>query len=182
MIVNFYRTNYHKTAEAAFEELMQTSEATAFPLDDNRLALLLNKDGTISIAHMKVERLFDLYRDFKIYPTELTIFEDSLDNSIPYVTNPKITGYSFGLIKDGKVEYTTMKNNPPGEGEERKVILLEDSIENPDLKDIRLWSLPISLPPSELEETLLFLDNEKNSLSFDEKEINLKEIKNISSE
>lgn len=178
-IGNFYQTNYHKTAEAAFEELTQTSDAAVFPLDDNRLALLLNKDGTISIAHMNVERLFDIYEDFDIYPTELTVFEDSLADSIPYVTNPEMfTDYSFGLIKDERATYTTMSINPPGE--ERKVIPLREFIDDPDLKDISLWSVPISLPTEELAEVLVFLDREKKPLSIDAKELSLYKISNVS--
>ncbi|MDQ0428603.1 hypothetical protein QOZ98_001429 [Planomicrobium stackebrandtii] len=170
--VNYLQTNYHKTPEAAFEELVQTSDATVFPLDDNRLALLLNQDGTMSIAHMDVERLFDIYKDFEVFPTKLTVFEDSLDKTIPYTTDPEFLEYSFGLIQNEKAAYTTWKEAPAGE--ERNVIPLDNFIEDPDLNGISLWTFPGAMLPVDLERMLVFLDGAKKPLSIEDKEFIMK--------
>lgn len=123
--VIYFQTNYHQTPEAA-----------VFALDDNQVALLLNKDGSISIAFMYVERLFDIYKNFDVFPIKLTVFEDSLDKTIPYASDPEFLEYSFGLIQNEKAAYTTWKGAPASE--ERTVILLDNFIEDQDLKGISL--------------------------------------------
>ncbi|MBT2572330.1 hypothetical protein [Planococcus sp. ISL-110] len=176
--VNYFQTHYHKTPEAAFEELVQTSDAAVFALDDHQVAFLLHKDGTISIAFMYVERLFDIYKDFEVFPTKLTVFEDSLGDDIPYAADPEFLGYSFGLIQNEKVAYTTWREAPPGE--EREVIPLGDFLEDPDLKNISLWSFPGAIRPADLEKMLMFLDKEKKPLAIDGKKLIMREVKEVS--
>lgn len=159
-------TNYHKTPESALEELRQQTNAHILTLSKNNLVLLVDAKGDVSIAFMKVERLFNLYKDFKVFPTPLNIYSSDLENEIPYATGPWYLEFTFGLIKNDNVEYTAL-GSTVRKGNVHGVFAIEDVINDADQTGVKLWYISSgSSSPGDLRSKILFLNENKEIIEI----------------
>ncbi|MGO1059185.1 hypothetical protein ACTL32_08670 [Planococcus sp. FY231025] len=163
-------TNYHKTPESALAELRQETNAQILNLPKNNLVLLIDEKGDVSIAFMKVERLFNLYKDFKVFPTPLNIYSSDLNNEIPYATGPWYLEFTFGLVKNHKVGYTALGSTVRKDNVSN-VFSVEDVINDADQTGVKVWYISSgSSSSADLKSKILFLDEDKETLEIGKKD------------
>lgn len=159
-IVIYYSVNYHTTPEGALKELRQKTTAEVLPLPDNTVALLVEKDGTVSIASMNVLRPFWLYKDFTVYPTELNLYKANYENEVPYTVGPGSIKYTVGLIKNEKIGYTAYGSSVQNDNV-TNVFSVHDHLDNPALSNVKLWFITERASSSDvLKEGVIFLNED----------------------
>jgi hypothetical protein len=163
-------TNYHKTPESALEELRKQTNAHILTLPMNNLVLLIDEKGDVSIAFMEGERLFNLYKDFKVFPTPLNIYSSDLENEIPYATGPWYLEFTFGLIKNDNVNYTALGSTVRKDNV-HSVFALEDVINDADQTGVKLSYISSgSSSPRNLKSRILFLNEDKEIIKIGKKD------------
>lgn len=163
---SYFSTNYHRTPESALEELRQQTNAQILNLPENNKVFLIDETGDVSIAFMKVERPFQLYKDFKVFPTSLNVYDSDLENEIPYATGPWYLEHTFGLLKNENVEYTALGNTVRKDNIS-DVFAIEKALGDTNLEGIKLWYIRSSSTSLEdLKSNVLFLNADKEILKI----------------
>ncbi|WP_298828985.1 hypothetical protein [uncultured Planococcus sp.] len=166
---SYFSTNYHRTPESALEELRQQSNVQVLQLPENNKVFLLDEAGDVSIAFMKVERPFQLYKDFQVFPTSLNVYDADMENEIPYAMGPWYLEYTFGLLKNENVEYTALGSTVRKDNVS-DVFALEKELDDTRLKGVKLWYIPSgSTSPEDLKSDMLFLNADKEILEIGKK-------------
>lgn len=171
-ITGYLILNYHTTAEGAIDELRAETKTPTLQWDETK-AFIIEEDGRISIAYSKVTRLPSrIYKDFEISPTKLNINDIEGEKDILYSNFPK--EYSaFGLIKSDQVEYS-IRSNPNQLDNAMKVFHLDEYFDDTKFRDVKLWYIPFTLSPENIEEVLNFLDKNNKVLEVDKEQSYLK--------
>ncbi|KAB7709139.1 hypothetical protein F9802_03255 [Bacillus aerolatus] len=166
--VVYYILNYHHTAEGAMEELEKKTDGHILTLPDNTLTFLIEEDGRVSVASSYVFYPFGWYKDFEIHPTALNVYDINEEREIPYAHAPKTEGLTFGLIKNERVEYLVPSefNMKLQDQNATKVFHLEEELNDPELKQVKLWYSFLLVEGSAMNE-LFFLDKNKEVLSVE---------------
>lgn len=168
--IDYMNTNYHKTPESALEELRQQSNAQVLPMPQNNLALLIDKKGDISIAFMKVERPFNLYKDFEVFRTPLNIYDADFEHKVLYTIGPWYIEYTFGLIQNENVKYTAYGKTVRKDNV-RQVFSVEEAVNDASLKGLKLWYISgRTSSPDELKSNTLFLNKNKGLAEISQEE------------
>lgn len=171
---SYLHANYHKTPEGALRELKQQTDAQILNLPMNNLVLLIDGNGDIAVAFMKVERLFNLYKDFEVIPIPLNIYRSDLENEIPYAIGPWYLEYTFGLIKNEKVDYT-VHGSTVRKDNVYPVFGVNDILSDADLSGVKVWYITSrTTAPVDVERNVLFLNEKKELLETNNKEFTAK--------
>lgn len=164
----YLATEYHTTPEGAFEELQQSTDATCIPMVDEGHVIVIDEDGALSVALMNTERRFlvtTLYTDFEIYPTNLNVFDVTLNQTIVFLNAPGNWEHAYGLVKNEEATY--LASSWPLEHEDPLTIHpLADHISDSAAEEIVLWDFPQELEKDTLQSSFYFLD--KNETVIEE--------------
>lgn len=164
-------SSYHYTPDAALDELNEKTDAEVLPLTDDTLALLIEKDGTISYASSNVLRPLGWYKDFTVFKTRLNIHDKDINQKIPYINIKSHEQFSYGLINNDKVAYAIV-GNPNIKENAIKTFNLSNYINDPDLRSVKLWYVPISVNQEHVNNNPVFLDKNNNVLEINKEFIN----------
>ena len=165
-IVGNFMLNYHSTPEGAMDELNKQTEGLILPLSDNTEALLIEEDGTVSVASSKIVHPLGWYKDFDLSKTDLNVYETDLEKEIPYTHAPKTEGLSFGLIKNEQIE-SSLVGIELRKQSATNVFHLEDHLENQRLTNVKLW-YSFVLGEGDTFDDVFFLDKNKEVVQLEQ--------------
>ncbi|MFJ7826698.1 hypothetical protein [Psychrobacillus sp. NPDC096623] len=164
-VVVYIIQNYHSSTLGALNELKKKTGGEVLSLSDDTLALVIHEDGNISIAYSEALYTAGLYKDFDIYQSLLNVYDIRQENDIPYTNSPKEAGLSFGLVKNRDIEYSIREMKLLNENA-TIVFHLYEYIDDPELKDIKLWYVYSDFAPGSSVNELYFLDKEKEEVQL----------------
>ncbi|MDQ0429529.1 hypothetical protein QOZ98_002357 [Planomicrobium stackebrandtii] len=159
-------TSYHITPEGAYNELLESTDATPIQTIDEGHVILIDDKGALSVALMITEYRFlvtTLYTDFEIFPTNLNVFDVDLDQTIAFLNAPGNWEYTYGLVKSEEVKYLESPGDPEFE-DALAIYPLTDYISNADAEDVILWFFPQELEKDTLSSDLNFLDGNEEAV------------------
>jgi hypothetical protein len=97
--------NFHTTREGAYQELACSKKKTCIPLRDERYVLMIDEEGNLSLAITKIIYPFGLYKNFKVYPTELNSHDKLPENGVSYTSISASGELIFGLTNRADISF-----------------------------------------------------------------------------